>query len=301
MTLNLKNRAARADDLISEEAYARVAQLLHELTGIHLPQGKRAMVSSRLSRPLRNAGVADIDAYCRVLAQPGATRQQDEFISALTTNTTRFNREAHHFDHLCQDVLPALAAKAQEGRRVRLWSAGCSSGEEAYGLAFHVLDHCPGAPTRDLRILATDIDNRILARARQARYPASALAALPGDQASRYFDPAPAGSTHCQVSAAARQLIAFRHLNLKQDWPFAGRFDVIFCRNVAIYFDETTQVHLWRRLCDRVLPGGVLYIGHSESIPPDITAGFAVAGNGIFQRHGRDTGAAQPAKSGETA
>lgn len=297
MTLNLKNRTAHGDEPISEEAYARVAQLLHDLTGIHLPPGKRAMVASRLSRPLRNAGVAGIDAYCRLLAHPGATRQQEDFISALTTNTTQFNREAHHFDHLCRDILPGLAARAQDGQRVRLWSAGCSSGEEAYGLAFHVLDHCPSAPSRDLRILATDIDHRILARARKASYPATAAVALPGDQTSRYFETAPGSSTLLEVKPAARQLIAFRHLNLKDDWPFAGQFDVIFCRNVAIYFDEATQARLWRRLCDRVLPGGVLYIGHSESIPDDIANGFALVGNGVFRRTGPDAGSEKPNKS----
>lgn len=301
MTLKLQNRAARVDEPISEEAYARVARLLHDLTGIHLPPGKRAMVASRLSKPLRKAGVAGIDAYCRLLAQPGATRSQEDFISALTTNTTRFNREAHHFDHLCRDILPGLAAKIQDGQRVRLWSAGCSSGEEAYGLAFHVLDQCPSAPSRDLRILATDIDHRILDRARQASYPASAAAALPGGQASRYFEAASASTTLLQVKPAARQLIAFRHLNLKDDWPFSGQFDVIFCRNVAIYFDEATQARLWRRLCDRVLPGGVLYIGHSENIPDDITEGFALAGNGVFRRTGMDAGSEQLIKSGGSA
>lgn len=301
MTLGLQNGGPGADDLISEAAYARVAQLLHEMTGIHLPPGKRAMVSSRLAKPLRRTGVAGLDAYCQLLARPDAGPVQDEFISALTTNTTQFNREAHHFDHLRDAVLPDLAARIEAGHRVRLWSAGCSSGEEAYGLAFHVLDQCPGAPSRDLRILATDIDHRVLARARQARYPASALAPLPAPQAQRYFEPVPASSTLRQVIAEARGLVAFRHLNLKQDWPFSGHFDVIFCRNVAIYFDQATQDRLWRRLCDRVAPGGLLYIGHSESIPPAITEGFELAANGVFRRCVRKTAPTPPRKPGETA
>lgn len=283
--MSLKIQHQGPHDQISDENYRQVARLLYDLSGIHLPVGKSAMVSSRLARCLRGTKIPSIDAFCKLLSNPENLAAREKFVSALTTNTTQFHREAHHFDYLRTQILPDLITRARVGGRVRIWSAGCSSGEEAYGLAFQCLDLGGRNPLGDLRILATDIDRHTLARARDGIYPAAALRPLPASQATAYFKRINTGNM-VSVSDRPRALVSFRHLNLKADWPISGNFDVIFCRNVAIYFDEQVQARLWRRLCDRISPGGAIFIGHSEHIPEEITGDFHVVGNGIFRRKG---------------
>ncbi len=269
--------------MISQDDFARVAALLKRMTGIHIASNKRAMVSGRLSKRLKAAGIGSVSAYCDWLQRPGNSEEEDAFVSALTTNMTRFNREPHHFAHLGDQLLPGLVRAARNGQRVRLWSTACSTGEEAYDLALRVLDACPDAARRDLRILATDIDKAALATARAGIYPAASLTDLPDDLSARFFRRAGAPAGMVRVDDAARALVSFRQLNLNAEWPFQGLFDVVICRNVTIYFDETTQARLWRRLADRVAPGGALYIGHSELLPEMTAARFRQEGHGAFR------------------
>lgn len=276
----------RHDDpagLISQRDFATVAELLKRMAGIHLNPNKRAMVSGRLNKRLKATGHESISAYCAALQGPGHTDEQDAFISALTTNMTRFNREAHHFTHLMESVLPALLETARGGGRARLWSAGCSTGEEAYDLAFQVLRACPDAARLDIRILATDIDKSVLMTAQAGLYSVADLSQLTDKHAERFFDRRIAPAGMASVCEAARELIAFRRLNLDSDWPFHGKFDVIMCRNVAIYFDDATQIRLWHRLTDRLQAGGALYIGHSEALPEAVTGRVRHEGAGVFR------------------
>lgn len=273
-----------APPLISSDDFTIVANLLKQMTGIHIGSNKRAMVSGRLAKRLKAQGIESVAAYCDWLEQPGNDAEQDAFISALTTNMTRFNREEHHFAHLADQVLPRLAAAARAGRRVRLWSAACSTGEEAFDMAFRVLEACPEAPRLDLRILATDIDKSALRTARAGLYPATSLSDLPAALADRYVDRGGAPSGMVRVTSGPRELITFRCLNLNAEWPFQRGFDVIMCRNVTIYFDEATQARLWQRLADRVEAGGMLYVGHSELLPERIAARFNQQERGAFCR-----------------
>jgi chemotaxis protein methyltransferase CheR len=186
---------------------------------------------------------------------------------------TRFFRESHHFDYL-RGLLAPLVKAAREGGRLRIWSAGCSSGEEPYSIALTLLDMMPDAASHDVRILATDIDPNMLVRGRAALYPHNAVREVPPALRERWTQPE--GDSVC-MSDAARGLIQFNELNLLADWPMKGRFNVIFCRNVMIYFDEPTQDRIWKKFSTLLMPGGTLFIGHSERIstdrhPFDVTA-----------------------------
>ena len=199
--------------------------------------------------------------------------------AALTTNVTRFYREPHHFDHLRDEVMPALAERARAGGRVRLWSAACSNGQEPYSMAMTVLSVLPEAADLDVRILATDIDPNMVADGAAGVYSEEALEAAPAMLRHRYFDKAAGrGSDRLSANAALRRLVTFKELNLIGDWPMRGRFDVIFCRNVVIYFDDATQERVWGRFTPLMTPGGVLYIGHSERVSGPATARLETVG-----------------------
>lgn len=288
------------DGMLSDEEFARVAGLLRQFTGIDLKRSKRSMSSVRISRLLKTRGAEDLGAFLMRLQRADAQADRDAFINALTTNVTRFNREAHQFDHLSREVLPALSAAMRRGARVRLWSAGCSSGEEAYDLAFRVLEACPEAARLDCRILGTDINREVLREACRGQYEAEALSDLPRDYLGEHFKSlATAEDTvgapgRKVVHGPARDLVVFRHLNLQADWPFGGLFDVIMCRNVTIYFDADTQKHLWQRFAERLAPEGVLYVGHSETLHPDIAPKYQLEGPSIFRKSPIAAGTANP-------
>lgn len=269
--------------LISERDFGMVAARLKEMTGIHLSPQKRAMVSGRLAKRLKALGLSDYQMYLGLLEDGVQTAEHEAFITALTTNMTRFRREKHHFRHFTEKMLPELVTTARKGGRVRIWSAACSTGEEAYDLAFHVLHRCPEAAKLDLRLLATDIDRTALAAAHDGIYPTASLKELPEGFQNAFFieDDTPAGKA--RVRDEVRALIAFRTLNLDAIWPFKGQFDVIVCRNVAIYFDDTTSDRLWRRLAGVLRPGGALYAGHSEALPKDVVGAGQLDGPGTYR------------------
>lgn len=274
----------------SDGNFALIAAMAKQDFGLHLDSAKKSLVYSRLARRLRALKLPNFDDYCRVLeAEPEGGAERRHLLSALTTNVTQFFREAHHFETLARDVLPPLIARARDGGRVRLWSAGCSTGPEPYSIAATLLEPCPEAPRLDIRILATDIDPQVLAVAEAGRYATQVVADLPQARQARLFDRRTEGG-HL-VRPELRRLVAFRPLNLIGDWPMSGRFDVIFCRNVAIYFDPPTQERLWQRFAERLAPGGHLFIGHSERLTGPATAQFSSAGVTVYRRAG-----AKPAK-----
>ncbi len=232
--------------------------------GLHLTLAKKDLVYSRLAKRLRQLGLADFQSYCRLIDSNGAEDERMHMLSALTTNVTHFFREGHHFQTLRDKVLPPLIAAAREGRRVRIWSAGCSAGQEPYSLAFTLLEACPEAARFDIRILATDVDPEILAKARDGVYHNDELKALPETVRAQHI--LPSDGSRFSIGDKARALVTFGALNLMQDWPIKGPFDVIFCRNVAIYFDKETQARLWQRFAELMPVGGHLCIGHSERV-----------------------------------
>jgi chemotaxis protein methyltransferase CheR len=248
---------------LSEAQFRRIAQRMYEIAGITLPRGKETLVRSRLAGRLRLLGLADYGAYLTYLDQDASGVELTAMVDALTTNKTSFFRESAHFDLLEQRVLPELARR---NRPIRIWSAGCSSGEEAYTIAMLLRDHVPQLDRLDARILATDISTRMLARAQAAVYDADGLRDVPQDMRRRHFAAVPGQPRVFQVSEATRKLVRVAQLNLMADWPMRGPFDVIFCRNVMIYFDKPTQERLVQRFWRLLAPGGYLLVGHSESL-----------------------------------
>lgn len=249
----------------SDEDFKSLATLAKSQFGLDLAESKKPLVYSRLSKRLKARGVSCFPDYLSLLGKPGEDAEKFELISALTTNVTSFFRENHHFETLRDEYLPAIIAKVQKGDRARIWSAGCSAGPEPYSLAMTILDKLPNAHNLDLKILATDIDPKIVEKARKGTYNVEELKGIPQPFQNKWSKTDSAGQTF-DVSEDLKRLITFNELNLISEWPFSGKFDVIFCRNVAIYFDQPTQQKLWKRFCELLVPGGLLFIGHSERI-----------------------------------
>jgi chemotaxis protein methyltransferase CheR len=244
-----------------------IAAMIYSDAGISLNETKASLVYSRLSKHIRNLGLSGFKEYCSLVSSPAGAAARREMLSHLTTNFTRFFRENHHFEHLKNDVLPELLVRAKNGGRVRIWSAACSDGQEPYSIALTVLSMMPNAADFDFRILATDIDPKILALARAGAYDEAALETVSPAMRKQWFQEAEIqGRRKFLIDDRVKRLITFNELNLMAQWPFKGTFDVIFCRNVVIYFDEPTQVKIWSRFADLLPVGGHLYIGHSERV-----------------------------------
>lgn len=256
---------AVSDIAFSDADFRAIAAIAQDQFGLNLAESKKPLVYSRLSKRLKARNLSGFPEYLKLLDRGEEKEERLELISALTTNVTSFFRENYHFETLKGDALPALIARAKSRQRVRLWSAGCSSGQEAYSIAMTVLDRLPEAASLDVRILATDIDPQIVSRARGGTYPGEEASGIPGAYQSKWLGKPDAQGRIC-MGEPLRQLITFAELNLMEPWPFKGPFDVIFCRNVAIYFNQPTQQRLWQRFCQMLAPGGYLFIGHSERI-----------------------------------
>jgi len=254
--------------VFTAEDFRHIAQVLHSHSGIALSDGKAALVYSRLVKRLRSLGLRSFRDYCALIEHVDGVDERQAMTAALTTNVTRFYREPHHFDHLRDQVMPELAERARAGGRVRLWSAACSNGQEPYSMAMTVLSVLPEAADLDVRILATDIDPNMVADGAIGVYSEEALEPAPPVLRQRFFDKdrGPNGQTMLSASSTLRDLVSFRELNLIGDWPMSGKFDVIFCRNVVIYFDDPTQERVWKRFTPLMNPGATLYIGHSERV-----------------------------------
>ena len=265
--------------VLTAQDFKQIASLLHAEAGIYLPETKQALVYSRLAKRLRALGLESFRDYCELVSGNNGIDERQKMISALTTNVTRFFREPHHFEHLRKSVLPPLLESARRGGRVRIWSAGCSNGQEPYSIGLTILDMMPDANSYDIKILATDIDTNMIAEGRQGIYGRSAISAVPSALRDRWFVAVRGASGEgWGASDELRQLVAFRELNLITRWPMQGRFQAIFCRNVVIYFEEDTQNQIWARYAAQLAPGGYLYIGHSERLTGPATAKFKPEG-----------------------
>lgn len=260
----------RPDQEIDAQTFARLQRIVERETGIALAEGKRPMLQARLANRLRSLGMDGFQDFLTRIEGPDGVTERASLISAITTNVTSFFRETHHFTLLQDRILPSLLEPPRGGARLRIWSAACSSGEEAYSIAASLLVACPDAGLRDARILATDIDEQILNRAIIGDYDPRQLGGLSPAQRSLLFG-AP-GST--RIRDELRQFIRFRQLNLNGEWPMRGPFDAIFCRNVAIYFPRERQERLWQRCADLLAPGGWLLLGHSERLSGPASTAF---------------------------
>ncbi len=276
---------------MTDRDFREIAAMLYADAGIYLHESKATLVYSRLVKRLRKLNLESFHDYCGLVGAPHGADERLEMLSALTTNVTRFFREPHHFDHLRTHVLPSLLDSARRGGRARIWSAACSSGQEPYSIALTLLSLEPNAAALDIKILATDIDPRIVDEARRGAYPETALTDVPPALRKRYF--ASTGRTDRQelaVSDELRELVSFRTLNLNADWPMQGKFRAIFCRNVAIYFDEPTQQAVWSKFASKMEPDGWLYIGHSERVTGPAASRFASEGVTAYRLNGGSRG-----------
>ena len=285
--------------VLTDRDFARIRERVYRIAGISLSDAKRTLVISRLTKIVRALRLSGFSAYIDHLETGARPEDEQDFVNALTTNLTRFFREDHHFDHLESFVSGLVARPHRYGRggrpRLRIWSAGCSTGQEPYTVALSLLAAFPELKRWDFRILATDIDSNVVAKAQTGIYPASEISGLSAERVA-LFERSPAGEV--VIPDAVRDLVAFRMLNLIGPWPMKGPFDAILCRNVAIYFDKPTQGRLFdrlgtmlapdgfSRLFDRLgtmlAPDGFLYIGHSENLQA-VSEGYRLVGKTVYQ------------------
>lgn len=269
----------------TDRDFAFFARLVYEKSGIVLAEHKKSMMFSRLVRRVRELRLGSFKAYGELLRGPEGEAEVGDFINAMTTNLTKFFREDHHFEFLESTALPRAVQRAtQDGtRRIRLWSAGCSSGEEPYSIAICLRRAATALRDHDVRLLATDLDTNMVARAAAGVYPRAAVSELPPHWRNGHFRATDKTREQVAVDDALRERITFRPLNLLHDWPMSGPFDVIFCRNVMIYFDGPTKARLINRLADLIQPGGWLFIGHSETLL-DHQDRLRLVGRTIYER-----------------
>lgn len=265
---------------MSENNFKDISEIAYELTGINLTAHKKNMVYGRLARRIRQIGMASFDEYCRLLKSPNNT-ETAEFINSITTNLTSFFRENHHFDYLKNTVFPSLIKQKVREKRIRIWSAGCSTGEEPYSIAMCVQE-CLPIKTWDIKVLATDLDTDVVAHAKTGIYKGDRVTDLSPERKKKWFMN-DTQSNNVKVKPSLSELITFKPLNLLHEWPMKGTFDVIFCRNVVIYFDKPTQKTLFDRFANQLAPKAHLFIGHSENLNK-VSDRFDSLGKTIYQK-----------------
>lgn len=271
--------------LYSEQDFERISRLVHQEAGIVLGAAKKMLAYSRIAPLVRASGLQTFSDYIDLIEKDAEKRTRA--VSSLTTNHTYFYREPHHFEHFTEHVRPKLLGDVDAGKRVRIWSAGCSSGEEIYTLMMVLLGTekrlAGSLASRDFAALASDLADHAVEAASEGKYQAEALSKLPAGLADAWCEEVP-DTAQLVISRKLRDLIRFRRLNLLGSWPISSAFDVIFCRNVMIYFDEPTKEALVLRLARALKPGGHLYIGHSERVSGEAAQYVESLGSTIYKR-----------------
>jgi chemotaxis protein methyltransferase CheR len=248
---------------LHDSDFASIVKIVHEKTGIKLADHKRSMVYSRLAKRLRELNFDNFAHYLDFLCSEDGNAESVNFINAVTTNLTSFFREKHHFEHLKQ-LIKTTVAKNPAQKKIRIWSCASSSGQEPYSIAMTLCDAIPNIAQWDIKILATDIDTNMLHKCKTAIYKEEALEDIPEEYRKRFT--IKSEKETILMADILRKMITFKQLNLLEDFPMRGPFDIIFCRNVVIYFDKPTQIGLFNKIADILTPDGILYIGHSESL-----------------------------------
>ncbi len=269
--------------IFSRSDFDTISKIIYGESGNVLPVGKATLVHSRLSRRLRDRGLETFSQYVSLIQQDDDERRIA--VALLTTNHTYFFREDHHFNHFRDHVRDDLIRRAKGGETIRFWSAGCSSGEEVYSLAFSLLGTERSAGLQiaqgKFAFLASDLTDSVLETGRTALYSKADIAAVPEALRRNWTKES---DNNVQIVDQVRNLVRFRRLNLLREWPFTRVFNVIFCRNVMIYFDEPTKEALVERMAECLEPGGYLYIGHSERLPGASGRHFEMVGKTIYRK-----------------
>ncbi len=264
-TLQAERPAAPAADGLSDQNFRRLATVIQDYSGIKMPPAKRTMLEGRLRRRVRVLGLRDLADYCGLLFDDGGLDGElVHLIDAVTTNKTEFFREPLHFKYLTDNLLPSLA----EPRRIKVWSAACSTGAEPYTLAMLLQEQAERVAGFDYAILCTDLCTDVLEKAQRGVYPAAMVEVTPPDLHRKYVMRArDVRRDEVRIAPVLRARLRLARLNLMDDsYPVDRDMDLIFCRNVLIYFDKPTQEAVLRRLCAHLRPGAHLFLGHSESV-----------------------------------
>ena len=252
--------------VFTHKDFEYIRDLVGDRTGIVLSDHKVDMVYGRLARRLRQLNITSFQDYLSVLEDNNNSEELIEFTNALTTNLTSFFREPHHFDFLLKRGIPELM-KRRSNKRLRIWSAGCSTGEEPYTLAITLQEAIPNIKSWDVKILATDLDSNVVAKGQAGVYAQERVNGIDKNRLNKWFRKGRNGqSDQVMVARDLQNMITFKQLNLLNDWPMKGQFDFIFCRNVVIYFNKDTQRVLFDRYADHLADDGYLIVGHSESL-----------------------------------
>jgi len=256
---------------VSPALFQKFQKLIYSETGIWLGSAKTALLCGRLFRRLRELEISSLEGYYERVAGTDQHEERARMIDAITTNETRFFREPRQFEFMTREVFPRWQQDAERrlrSKRLRIWSAGCASGEEPYTLAMLLATHFPAAEGWDIRILATDISNRVLAKAREGVYPIAKSTELPKDLLHGFMlRGISERQGEMKVKIEIQQMVEFRRLNLNQESDLGeGPFDAIFCRNVLIYFDLDSKRRVVENLVRHLAPNGVLFVGHAENL-----------------------------------
>ncbi len=258
-------------------------ELVRVHTGIAISDEKKELIYGRLTRRLRRLKMDSFEEYYQ-LVKSGDNEELENFINAVTTNLTSFFREAHHFEHMKTVLIPKLLEQNATSKKIRIWSAGCSTGEEPYSIAITLMESIPDIHHWDVKILATDIDSEVLAKAKSGIYKAERIEELPQEMIKQWFKRGKGSKEgFVRVAPELQSLITFRQLNLLADWPVKGPFDILFCRNVVIYFDKPTQKILFEKFSNVLAAHGHMYIGHSETLYK-ISDDFELLGQTIYKK-----------------
>jgi len=256
-------------------------KLVTENTGIIADEDKYTMYYSRLARRVRKLGLKNFTEY-RSFLNKNRNTEIIELVNSVTTNLTSFFRENHHFEFLREDIVPFL--KKRGDKKIRIWSAGCSTGEEPYSIAISLAQAIPDFKSWDIKILATDLDSNVVNKAASAVYTDSRVDGIDKSVLKKYFRKGKGGNEgHVKVNQELVDLIEFKQLNLLHNWPITETMDCIFCRNVVIYFDKSTKNKLVERYADQMMHNGHLFMGHSESLFKS-TERFKLLGKTIYQK-----------------
>jgi chemotaxis protein methyltransferase CheR len=262
-------RSQPLDDRLSKRNFDMLSKYIYDYSGIKMPHTKMTMLEGRLRRRLRVTGMPTFDSYCDYIFKHGGLESESIFlIDAVTTNKTDFFREPKHFDFLTRTALPEIVRNYGD-RRIRTWSSACSTGAEPYTMAMVMSDYLSAhASERDYFVLATDLSTDVLQKAQRGIYQSDLLQPVPAEMMRKYvMQPADKRRQEMRIVPKLRSKVGFARMNLMDDtYPVGDAMHLIFCRNVLIYFDKPTQQHVLSRLCANLLPGGYLFIGHSETV-----------------------------------
>ncbi len=267
---------------LGDEEFEYFRNIVYRESGIRLTELKKALVQARLTKRIRQLKMSGFEEYCDYVKK-NYHDELENLINCITTNKTDFFRENRHFEFMKEHLIPLWIEHKK--RRIRIWSAGCSTGEEPYSIAIIMREHYPNIDAADVKILATDIDTDVLSKAQRGIYPAEAVADVPVLLAKKYFlKGSGENAGFFKIKDSLKKMVYFRKLNLlNETYPIKGKFELIFCRNVIIYFDKETQRSLFDTMYEYLADEGLLFVGHSETLT-GLTNRFAPVSNSIYRK-----------------